>query len=117
MKVPKHRTLIRRMWRARVKKLTAQGPVLAASLVWNGKRCGRPGCRCERGEKHMAYYLTYKERAKTRTVYVPVDLVKEVRRWIEEHRRLKRVSQEISALSIAMVKTHVQARKRKAGRS
>lgn len=117
MKVPKHRTLIRRMWLARVNKLTAQGPVLAASLVWNGKRCGRPGCRCERGEKHMAYYLTYKEHGKTRTVYVPVDLVKEVRRWIKEHQRLKQLSRELSQLSIAMVKTHVRARKRKAGRS
>ena len=117
MKVPKHRTLVRRMWLARVKRLTAKGPVLAASLVWNGKRCGRPGCRCARGEKHMAYYLTYKEHGKTRTVYVPVDLVKEVRRWIQEHQRLKQLSRELSQLSIAMVKTHVRARKRRAGRS
>lgn len=56
MKVPRHRTLIQRMWLARMKKLTAKGPVLAASLVRNGKCCGRPGCRCERGEKHLAYY-------------------------------------------------------------
>jgi hypothetical protein len=116
MKMPRHRALIRRMWLARLKRLTARGPILAASLVWNGKRCGRPGCRCARGDKHMAWYLTYKERAKTRTVYVPVDLVKEVRRWIEEHRRLKLLSQEISALSIEMVRTHVRDRRRRAGR-
>lgn len=40
----------------------------------------------------MAHYLTHKEHGKTRTVYVPVDLVKVVRRRIEDDRRLKRLS-------------------------
>jgi len=117
MKIPKHPTLIRRLCDARVKKLKATGPVLAASLVIIRKQCGRPGCRCQRGQKHPGHYLTYKEKGKTRTVYVPLDLVEEVKGWIEEHRRLKRLTQEISQLVIAQVRTHVTARKRRAGRS
>ena len=117
MNIPKHPTLIRRLRDARVKKLQATGPVLVASLVTIRKQCGRPGCRCQRGEKHPGHYLTYKEKGKTRTVYVPLDLVEEVKGWIEEHRRLKRLTQEISQLAIAQVRTHVTARKRRAGRS
>ena len=124
MRIPKHPTLIRRLCEARVRKLKATGPVLAASLVVIRKQCGRPGCRCQRGEKHPGHYLTYKEpvcrstgrKGKTRTVYVPLDLVEEVKGWIDEHRRLRRLTQEISQLAIAQVRTHVRARKRRAGR-
>lgn len=117
MRIPKHPTLIRRLCEARVKQLKAIGPVLAASLVVIRKQCGRPGCRCQRGEKHPGNYLTYKEKGKTHTVYVPLDLLQEVKGWIEEHRRLRRLTREISQLVIARVRTHVKARKQKAGRS
>jgi len=118
MKVPKHPTLARRMTESRLKKLVPRGPVLGASLVQIARSCGHDGCpRCQRGEKHPGHFLTYKEAGKTRTVYVPVDLVEEVRSWIEEHRRLKRLMKEVSDLSIARVRGHVKARKRRRGRS
>ncbi len=116
MKVPEHPTLIRRMLEARVKKIKAEGPMLSASLVQSGKQCGRPGCRCMKGERHIQHQLTFKVHGKTQTVYVPVDLVEEVRGWIEEHKRLRGLMQEISQLAVALVRTHVTARKQKAGR-
>lgn len=117
MKVPTHPTLIRHMLDARVKKLTAHRPVLSASLVRIAKHCGRQGCRCQRGEKHVGQYLTFKVSGKTRTVYVPLDLVEDVRQWIAEGRRLKLLMKETSALAVALVATHVTERRRKAGRS
>jgi hypothetical protein len=117
MRIPCHPTLIERMRQARLRQLAARQPLLAASLVKIAKRCGRPGCRCEHGEKHVGHYLTYKVAQKTHTVYVPLDLLKEVRQWIQEHRRLKNLAREISQLSIALVAGHVTHRKRRAGRS
>jgi len=117
MKVPNHPTLVRRMLAARVKKLAARGPVLQASLVQIAKHCGREGCRCQRGHKHVGNYLTFKEAGKTRTVYVPLDLVEDVRQWIAETRRLKTLIRESSELAVALVAGHVRERKRKAGRS
>ena len=117
METPQHPTLILRMSESRVRQLQAHGPVLAASLVTIAKHCGRPGCHCQRGEKHRGQYLTYKEKGQTRTVYVPVDLVEEVKRWIEDHRRIKTLLRELSALSVARVRTHVRSRRRRAGRS
>jgi hypothetical protein len=117
MNVPVHPTLIRRMSEARIKQLKAAGPVLGASLVQIAKHCGRPGCHCQTGKKHQGSYLTFKEQGKTRTVYVPVELREEVARWIAEHRRLKHLMQELSALSVARVRTHVTTRRRRAGRS
>jgi hypothetical protein len=117
MRVPQHPTLVRRMLQGRVKGLTARGPVLTASLVRIAKHCGRTGCRCQKGQKHVGNYLTFKVEGKTRTVYVPLDLVEEVRAWIAEGRRLKGLMRESSVLATALVASHVAERKRKAGRS
>jgi cell fate (sporulation/competence/biofilm development) regulator YlbF (YheA/YmcA/DUF963 family) len=65
---------------------------------------------------HSAHHLTYKDHGKTRTVYVPVDLVAEVQSWVAEHQRLKALLAEINQLTLALVKTHARHQKRKAGR-
>jgi hypothetical protein len=118
MRVPDHPTQIRRMLDARLKKLTTRSPILAASLNAYTHRCGRPTCRCHHGGPlHAGQHLTCKGSGnRTRTVYVPKDLLPEVQAWIAEHKRLKMLLQEIHQLSLALVRTHAQHRRRKAGR-
>ena len=95
MKIPTHPTLIRRLRDARVAKLVAQVPVLAGSLVRIAKHCGRPGCNCQTGEKHVGWYLTRPVKGKTQTTYVPQELLPEVQGWIAEHRRIKQLVAEL----------------------
>jgi hypothetical protein len=117
MRIPKHPTLIRRALNSRLKMLASATPILAASLCSYTIRCGRPSCRCHHGgPRHAGQHLTFNEGGKTRSVYVPKDLVEEVRSWIARHRRLKEVLKEIHQLSVALVRTHSQNRRRKAGR-
>ncbi len=115
--IPKHPTLLLRHLKARLKELQPKTSPLAATLVLVQRRCGRPGCHCQKGEGHPTHYLTCKQEGKTRTVYVPIDLLKEVQSWIAEHQRLKKLSQHISQLVLATVKTHVTGQRRKGGRS
>ena len=103
MKVPKHPTLIVRMRDARVKELVPRCPPLAASL---GRRSGTS----------EGYHLTLKEKGKTRTVYVPKELMEEVQSSIQEHRRIRRLLQEITQLELARIQSHVTHRARQAGR-
>ena len=117
MNIPAHPTIIRSMCDARVNKLRATCPVLAASLVTIEKTCGRLGCHCQRGEKHVGDYLTFKVAGKTKTVYVPRAMVAEVRSWIQEHRRLRKLSDEISQLAIAQVRSFVTQSKRRTAKS
>ena len=117
MNIPKHPTLIRRSLQARQNELRAKCPVLAASLVTLRRACGNPNCRCARGYKHPGHYLTWKVKAKTQTAYVPVDLVPQVKLWTQEHRRLKQLVHQITQLSLALIQTHVSAKRRKRGRS
>jgi hypothetical protein len=117
VKIPKHPTLIARHLDARLKEFEIRGPFVAASLVAFRRKCGRPGCRCQSGEGHLAHHLTYKQKGKTRSIYVPQDLLPEVQQWVDEYQRLKPLLRQISQLALAKIQTHVTARRRKAGRS
>jgi hypothetical protein len=117
MRIPSHPTLIRRQINSRLKQLITTNPVLAASLVEIQRHCGKPSCHCLKGgPKHKGFLVTFPVQGKTRAVYVPKDLLPDVRTWIEEHRRLKRLLREISQLTVALIRGHVQQRRRQQGR-
>ena len=117
MRIPDHPTLIRRSLQSRLKQLATTSPILAASLSSYTHRCGRPACRCHHGGPlHTGQHVTFIEGGKTRTVYVPKELLPEVRAWIAEHKRLKQLLREVHLLSVALVRTHTRQRRRKAGR-
>jgi hypothetical protein len=117
MRVPSHPTQIRRMLDRRLKQLAPAGPVLAASLAMVNKRCGQPSYSCHHGGPlHQAHHLTVREGGKTRTVSVPQDLLDEVRSWVQEHQRLKALTHEVSQLALALIRGHVQDRRRRRGR-
>ena len=117
MRIPKHPTLIRRMLDARLKRLPAASPMLAATLVTFAHRCGRPACRCHHGGPlHTGQHLTFKEAGKTRSIYVPKELLPEVHTWLAEHKRLKALLHEIHLLSVALLRARARLLKLKAGR-
>ena len=105
------------MLNSRLQQLVPAGPVLAASLTHLHKRCGQPSCSCHHGGPlHQAHHLTFKEDGKARTLYVPQDLVEEVRTWVQEYHRLKALIQEVSQLTRALIRGHVAHRRRRRGR-
>jgi len=116
MQVRRHPTMLHRMLATRLKRVAAVKPVLMATLVETHRVCGKASCRCRRGFKHRAFQVTFKERGQSRSVYVPVDFTDEVRSWIDEYRRLKALLREISQLCLALLRSHVQERKRRRGR-
>lgn len=99
---------------ARISELASVGPLLQGSLAEIGVTCGNPNCRCARGEKHRSHILTKKVRGKSKSLYVPVDMVEDVRRWVEEHRRVKMLLKDISDLSEKIIRAHVGTKRAKA---
>jgi hypothetical protein len=105
------------MLQARLKRLAGSGPLLAGSLGQVARACGTPSCRCHHGgPKHAAYQLTFKDQGRSRSVYVPKDLVEEVRQWLAARRRLDQLLYEVHQLSTALIRTHVRHRRRRKGR-
>jgi hypothetical protein len=116
MRIPEHPTQIRAMLDARRARLAPDRPLLAGTLSQVRKRCGQPSCRCYHGEPHLAWHLSYKVKGKSRTVYIPLDLLDDVRTWIAEHKRIKTLQAEIHQLTVALIRTHTTHKRHKAGR-
>jgi hypothetical protein len=80
-----------------LKKMAEIGPFVDGSMVKVKRTCGNKNCKCIReGKKHESYYLHYKVAGKTRAVYIPVDIEKEVREWSNNYKKLKRLISEVS---------------------
>lgn len=93
----------------KLKKLADCQAFVAASISEVKRTCGKPNCKCARGEPHRAHVLTYKVEGKTKTVHVPKDLLEDVQAWVKEHKRIKKIIQEVSQLSMEIIRNHVQA--------
>jgi uncharacterized protein YjiS (DUF1127 family) len=65
-------------------------PVIKGTVYELKRRCGKPGCRCARGELHTRMVVSASEGGKTRLQVIPkgflVEVQAKVRRY-QEHRR------------------------------
>jgi len=102
------------------RKLAALGkmqPFIVGSLVKIQRRCGNPNCRCAReGPKHPAHLLTTKVNGKTRAIYVPVDMVEEVRQWCRQYRDIKADIKEISECCEQLIRLHDKEKRTRSGK-
>lgn len=112
MKARKNIKFYTRMREARLKQLREAMPLVSGSLVTIARRCGRAGCWCREAEGHPGYYLTYRRKGKTATLYVPVGLYGEVEKWVKEYKRIKRLLGEISELQRLIIRRWSQESRR-----
>ena len=77
-----------RLARQQLRSLLRDHPVVAGSLVEQYVTCGKPACRCARGEKHgPLYYLYWKEQGRSHSPYVPRDEVDALRAQLDTNRQ------------------------------
>ncbi|MBX3734023.1 MAG: hypothetical protein KF791_15720 [Verrucomicrobiae bacterium] len=88
-----------------LRTLQLQGPMVQGSLYLLRRKCGKPSCRCARGELHPCWVLSRSESGKSRLYPVPFDqrgrlrpLTREYRRWQLARARLVRQSGDLVAL-------------------
>lgn len=108
---------MQRMLQARLDRVAAAEPLRAGSLGLVHRACGTPSCRCHHGgPQHAAYQLTFQEPGRSRSVYVPKELVPEVRQGLAAQRRLQQLLREIHQLTRARIRTPVRHRRLRNGR-
>lgn len=61
---------------------------MRGSLVETRVKCGKPTCKCARGELHTAFYLSRRIDGKTRMDHVAKNQVETVRKWKKNYERL-----------------------------
>src|ERR1039458_9961977 len=90
---------------AALRQLASIGPFLEGALC----QFQRPGCA------QPGWHLTFKQKGRTRTVYVPMDLVSDVKSWTRTYKHLKKLIREVTRHSLGLIHGHV-ANRRAAGR-
>jgi hypothetical protein len=78
-------------------------PMVVGSLYQMRRKCGKPGCKCARGQLHASWYLSRTQQGRTKLRYigkvVPDRLGKRVRRY-QRHQKvlaeIRKIDAEIS---------------------
>ena len=108
MRMPKSINTLKRQIDVKIKSLGEAGTFMSGSLVQKRWKCAKPDCICNRtGKLHTAYAVTSKVHGKTRSVYVPVAMVDEVKGWVKEYKRIQKVIKEVNALAEQIIRMQV----------
>ena len=92
--------MLKKQINTRISKLGQSKKFIVGSLVESKRKCGNKKCACANGGAlHNAHILTKRENGKTKTIYIPVDMVEEVREWSLEYKNVKKLIHEIDELS------------------
>ena len=73
-----------------LRRLQRSQPMVQGSFYLLRRKCGKPNCRCAKGQRHTSYVLTRSEAGKDRLYTVPKDQRAQVRKWAAEYRRYQR---------------------------
>jgi len=91
-----------------VRQLRQAGPLLEGSIALVARKCGSPNCPCAQGVvTHQAMILCKKVRGRSVATYVPKALWDQVREWNAEHKKIKRVLKDLSAIGEQLIRNHV----------
>ena len=79
--------------------------LISGSVVEQGRRCGKEGCRCASGDLHGPYTYVVLPRAagRTCTVYVPAAAAEAVRRGAGISAQVRDALEEISAINVELL--------------
>ena len=89
--------------RSRLAQLLHEHEVICGSVVSMARTCGKAGCRCAQGEKHVSLYLSTKVEGKRRMLYIPAELEEQVRQRVDAYREVERLTDVVSAACVERV--------------
>src|SRR5438445_7608219 len=103
------------VWRWFQNQTESLGPALLGSLSFRRSPCVRENCpACKSGEQHASYVLYGRLKGRRIAVYVPEELVPEVRRSLDNGRTLQELLQQAAPRYIkALKRERVKAPKNK----
>lgn len=82
------------------RRITNPSKVIRGTLVTLKRFCGKMNCKCVKGYKHEALYISQGIKGKTRMIYVPKNSVRKVIQHVEHYRDIKKILDENSRKNI-----------------
>jgi len=87
-----------------VEPLFSNRPVIKGTVYELRRRCGKPGCKCARGELHARMVLSASEGGKTRLQVIPHGFLVEVQAKVRRYQELRRVRARLGEIYRKMLK-------------
>jgi hypothetical protein len=84
--------------RSRLTQILHEQPFLCGSLVSMHRKCGKPGCKCTRGELHPGLYLALRVGEKRKMIHVPQAMEQSVRQWVANYQEAWHLMEQISGM-------------------
>lgn len=72
-----------------------RGPLLPGSLYTLRRKCGKPNCRCARGELHESTVLSYRAQGRPRNISLSREHIDTLRPMTEDYRRVRRARAQV----------------------
>ena len=93
-----HPSAPQRNFRSRLSQLVHQALFLRGTLSVRSRQCGKPNCRCVRGQLHASLYLVQSQGGKLRQLAIPRAWEDGVREAVHNYQRMQELIEEISEL-------------------
>jgi hypothetical protein len=75
-----------------------RGPLVKGSVYQIARRCGRPGCRCTRGQLHRNFVLTWSAQGRHHMRSLPSEQLSRIRPKSREYARFRRARAQVTIL-------------------
>ena len=79
-------------------------PVIKGTVYELRRRCGKPGCKCARGELHASMVVSASEKGKTRLRVIPRGFLVEARQKVGRYQELRRIRTRLVAIHREMLR-------------
>jgi hypothetical protein len=87
-----------------VKPLFSDRPVIKGTAYELKRKCGKPGCKCARGELHTRMVVSASEKGKTKLQVIPRGALVEVQTKVRRYQELRRVRARLGEIYRKMLK-------------
>lgn len=88
-----------------IRKLSNFKRILKGNVYKVLKQCANKKCKCHNGQKHEVYQLTFKkEKNITQTLYVKKNKLPEVKKFINNYKKAKKIFDNILELNSQLIK-------------
>jgi len=79
-------------------------PVMKGSVYELKRRCGKPGCKCTRGQLHTSMVISASEGGKTKLQVIPRGFLVEVQNKVRNYQELRRARKRLVEIHRKMLK-------------
>ena len=89
--------------RSKAAKFLHEEPFIAGSLVKMARTCGKKGCKCTKGEKHVSWYLSVRHKGARKLIIVPREMEKAAAQWVKTYKEITKHMDTISEQCLEQV--------------